>query len=108
MKDYIQKGLGRRIQELRKDANLSQEKLAEKLGIAVNTLSNIERGRAFMTAQTLENIVNILKIKPQELFTFQEINSEDDLYEYIIEKIDSIKDNKYKLETLKKFIKFVL
>ena len=109
MKYSIQKILGKRIQELRRDANFSQEKFAEKIGIAVNTLSNIERGNAFMTAHTLDKIMEILKINPKELFEFAEWNeTENDSYKYIMNKIDLIRNNKHKLETLKRFLKFVL
>ena len=109
MRNNIQVALGKQIQKLRRNANLSQEQFAEEIGIAINTLSNIERGNAFMTSQTMENIVKILKIDPHELFNFHDWNgSEEDTYKFIIKKINSIKNNKHKLDMLEKFIKFVL
>ena len=62
MSSFIQKGLGRRIQELRRDNGYSQEQFAEKIGVAINTLSNIERGNAFMTAQTMESLLKCLGV----------------------------------------------
>ena len=109
MENNIQKALGKRIQELRKDANFSQEQFAEKIGVAVNTLSNIERGNAFMTAQTMERIVRILKINPQELFEFPDWNCADsNSYKYIINRVNLLRDDEYRLEKLRKFLKFVL
>ena len=37
------KELGKRIKELRTDLGLSQKELAEKVGVAVNTISQYER-----------------------------------------------------------------
>ncbi len=108
MGNYIQKGLGQRIQKLRRDFGYSQEQFAEKIGIAINTLSNIERGNAFMTAQTMEKIIHVLNINPQELFLFSDDFSEEETYKYIIYKINLIKENKHKLEMLEKFLKHVL
>ncbi len=108
MGNYIQKGLGQRIQKLRRDIGYSQEQFAEKIGIAINTLSNIERGNAFMTAQTMEKIIHALNINPQELFFFSENFNEEESYKYIIYKVNLIKENKHKLEMLEKFLKHVL
>ena len=108
MKNYIQKGLGGRIQQLRREIGYSQEQFAEKIGIAINTLSNIERGNSFMTAQTLEKMISALNTTPQELFNFSKNDKKEDTYLFILKKIEQIKSNKYKMETLKKFIKFVL
>ena len=41
---YDQKESGKRIKALRKKHGLTQEKLAEQLGIAVNTVARIEIG----------------------------------------------------------------
>ncbi len=108
MENNLQKALGRRIKELRNGAGLSQEQFSEKIGIAINTLSNIERGNSFMTSQTMEKIMTIFKISPQELFLLPEYGKEEDVYLYVMERIKQMKDNKHKLETLKRFIKFVL
>ena len=52
----IKKQVGIRIKELRKKKCISQEKLAECVDIAQNTLSGIENGDNFFTAETLEKI----------------------------------------------------
>ena len=52
--DSLKKKLGARIQYLRKQQKLTQENLAEKVGMDTPNLSNIECGKRFMTAETLE------------------------------------------------------
>lgn len=104
----IQKQLGKRIQELRKLQGLSQEKLAEKIDIAINTMSNIERGNAFMTAHTLEKLIETLKVTPSELFTFSPEEKRIDVYKYILSKIDFIKHDLEKLIIIKKFVDAIM
>lgn len=108
MTGYIQKQLGSRIRELRKTQGFSQEAFAEKIGIATNTLSSIERGNAFMTASTLEKIIHILNIQPQDLFNFQTNKSNQDLYNSIITKINNLKNNNERLTILLKLIDALL
>ena len=47
--------LGERVRQKRKDCHLSQETLAEKAGISVNTVSRIEGGQAAMSIEILQN-----------------------------------------------------
>jgi transcriptional regulator with XRE-family HTH domain len=42
---HAQQTIGRRVQAARMDADLTQEKLAERTGISRTTLQNIEAGR---------------------------------------------------------------
>lgn len=100
MKSYIQLQLGNRIKELRKIKGLSQEIFAEQIGIATNTLSSIETGNAFMTAPTLEKILQILNITPKELFTFSDNISKEDMYLSILKKIEFIKKDKERLKII--------
>ena len=104
----LQKQLGKRIQELRKQRGLSQEQLAEKIDIANNTMSNIERGNSFMTAPTLERIMDVLCVSPRELFTFTDENDADDVYRYILLKIKFAKNDISKLSTVKAFLDAIM
>ncbi|HWS41621.1 MAG TPA: helix-turn-helix transcriptional regulator [Pseudoflavonifractor sp.] len=54
------KGIGRRIQRLRKEKGLTQEQVAEALDMSVNYLSNIETGRDICSTALLLGIANIL------------------------------------------------
>ena len=93
MKNKLQEKLGQKIKNLRKVAGMSQETLAEKLNIATNTLSNIERGNAFMTSSTLEKISHILQIEYSELFDFSTEKDYEKMYKNIITRLNLIKEN---------------
>jgi transcriptional regulator with XRE-family HTH domain len=60
--------LGRRVQFYRKKRQLSQAAFAEKAGISITFLSNIERGLKYPTSDTLSGIVNGLGVDVCELF----------------------------------------
>ena len=105
----LQKFIGRQVKYYRKAANLSQEQLAEKIGIATNSLSNIETGNSFMTIYTLEKIINVLKISPKQLFDFPEILSEDeDKMGYILKSLKIIERDKNKLALLYMFVSLLV
>ncbi len=79
----IKQKIGRRIKELRKSKKLSQEKLSEMVDIAQNTLSYIETGDNFFTAETLEKLIIAFDIEPQELFDFGHFKTNDELLKEI-------------------------
>ena len=93
----LKKKLGVRIQEIRKSKNMTQEKLAEAIGLNVPNLNNIERGKKFVSAETLEKIIKALNINESELFDFAHIKSRDELLNLIINilKNSTDKDIKY-------------
>ena len=76
----IKKLLGRRIKELRTKKGLTQEKLAELVGVGERNLSKIECGNNFVTSETLTNILNALEVEPDELFHFQHFSFFQNLY----------------------------
>lgn len=75
----LKENLGKRIQEIRKSKNLTQEKLAEMIGIDTPNLSNIERGKRFVSSDTLEKIIKSLNVKEKDLFDFEHIKSKNEL-----------------------------
>lgn len=64
------KNRGKRIQEIRKKRKLTQEQVAEYVGLETSSISNIENGKYFPTVENLEKIIKILNIKPAEIFNF--------------------------------------
>lgn len=75
----LKEKLGKRIKEIRKSRNLTQEKLAEMIGLDTPNLSNIERGKRFLSSETLEKIVKSLKTTEKELFDFEYIKTKEEL-----------------------------
>ena len=53
---------GQVIQRIRKERSMTQEQLAEKVGIDPNSISRIERGRLIPALPTLIDICNALEI----------------------------------------------
>lgn len=53
--------LGKKIKTLRKENNLSQEKLAKEVGLSRATLSKLENGYlANVSISTLDNVLSVL------------------------------------------------
>ena len=61
---------GQRIRELRRSEGLSQEELAEKIGISSKYLSSIERGKENPTFDTFIKLAAALNIDLTEIFNF--------------------------------------
>ena len=64
----IDKILGEIFKEYRVKNQLTQEKIAEKLGISVKYISRIENGIGGVKVETLVNYMNILSISPNVIF----------------------------------------
>jgi transcriptional regulator with XRE-family HTH domain len=62
------KKIGRRIAELRQDADLTQEQLAAKLKITLKYLQRVEAGRHNLSVDSLVRYTRVLKAEPKALF----------------------------------------
>jgi len=60
--DTFNKRLGKRIKEIRKKHNFTQENLANKLGIKRVLITNLERGKRKVTAEEMQKIANLFNI----------------------------------------------
>lgn len=67
-KEEIDRILGEIFKEYRLKNGLTQEKIAEKLGISVKYISRIENGIGGVKVETLINYINILGISPNIIF----------------------------------------
>lgn len=64
--DVLVHKVGRKIAELRRKAGLTQEELAEKLGVGWRYVSRAERGEN-LTLQTMVKIANALGVRVKTL-----------------------------------------
>ena len=55
------------LKQLRKEKNLTQEELADKVGIGQTFISKIERGHFEPSIPTLRRIAKVLGVSPAEL-----------------------------------------
>ena len=90
--DYLKEKLGSRIQEIRKSKKITQEKLAEMIGLDIPNISNIERGKRFVSSTTLEKIIDALDVDAKELFDFMHLKPREELISSINNIIKSSTD----------------
>ena len=106
MSDEIKKQFGKKVKYYRELRGITQEALAEKIGVNINSMSYIERGINFIKAGTLDNICKALEVTPKELFDFDYIpKTSGDLRGAINELLEK---NEYKLNKVYKILKEIL
>lgn len=64
----IDKRIGRRIKERREELGMTQAEFAEKLGVATNYISTVERGTSFPRCENLIAILNGLETSADAIF----------------------------------------
>ena len=87
--DTLKEKFGARLKELRRSKNLTQENLAEITGMDIPNLSNIERGKKFVSSETLTKLALALEVSESELFNFGHKKSREELIEEIQKLIHS-------------------
>ncbi len=81
--------IGKRIQTRRQEQNITQEKLADRVGISVVYLSKIENGRVYPTLETLSNICTELDTELSAILSNTEIARKDYANERVLELFNS-------------------
>lgn len=66
----LKKKFGKRLQNLRREAGITQEQLADKTGLTVESISNMERGLYGPKFENLEKIAATLRVPVKDLFDF--------------------------------------
>lgn len=80
---------GENLRHFRKLHKMTQEELAEKLGVTSIHLGRIENGKSFITSELLDSLCIIFKITPATFFyTAQEFSGDDSLFTKIDIAID--------------------
>ena len=93
----IKKELGKKIKRMRLSRGYTQEKLSEMINITQKTLSSIEVGENFVTAETLDKLLIALEITSEELFATTNLKETNELLEGINKNLLEIGDNPEKL-----------
>ncbi|MGN0031573.1 MAG: helix-turn-helix domain-containing protein [Candidatus Gastranaerophilaceae bacterium] len=99
----IKKLFGQKIKEKRIAHFLTQEQLAEIIGISPKTLSQIELGNNFVSSEKLVEICSALNISPKMLFDY-ETENDDELLEKIYYKL---KNNRSLILKIYKIIQII-
>ena len=96
MKESVNLGfiVGQNVRRLRQKKNITQEKLAEKSGVCVNTIRNIEKGR-WPSAYTLQAVATALKVdakfllssEKDEMYLKEELKSKlEQAFDFLVKK----------------------
>ena len=96
----VKEELGRKIKRMRLKRGLTQEQLSEFADISQRTLSGIEIGENFVTADTLDKILKALNTTTEELFATNHLKDESDLLQEIYDNINNIAKDSTKLDIL--------
>lgn len=70
MNTKVLENLGKHIKSLRLSNNLTQEQLAEKVGVHPTYIGKIESGKNNISTKMLFKISRALKVKLPDLFSF--------------------------------------
>ena len=84
---------GSAIRELRTSKGITQEKLAEFLGLQPQTIAKIETGKRFVSSELLSKLCNFFNVSPSVFF-----NSK--VQEYTQESLDYIDQINSKLQKI--------
>ena len=105
----IKQELGKKIKRIRLEKGYTQDKLSEMIDISQKALSSIELGENFVTAETLDKLLNALEITSEELFATNKFKDAKDLLQKINENIALIGDDSdifYPPYQIRYFIRF--
>ena len=94
------KVVGKRIQDFRKSKGFTQDKLAEIVGIDTISLSKIETGRNYPTAENITKLSEALDVNIYELFVSDNIKTNEELLTEIYSNLPKISKNNHKLHVL--------
>jgi len=71
MAENIEKLIGTQIAKIRKEREITQERLAASINVATETISRLERGVSIPSLATLERISHALHCPINKLFDFE-------------------------------------
>ena len=93
--DYY--AIGQRIRKIRKAHGLSQEELAEKVGISTTHMSHIETGNTKLSLPVFVDLAHALEIRTDELISDGEPAIRSAAIEEIIHTLDSCTTQQIKI-----------
>lgn len=88
--------IGKRLKQARKDVNLTQENLAEKMDVSVAYISKVETGKIHINLERLSEICGILNTTEGQILNGVSSNSQEylDIEFYKLLKSCSIENQK--------------
>lgn len=104
----IKEEFGRKIKRMRIARGLTQETLAEMVDISQRALSAIETGENFVTAETLDKLIQALNTNAEEIFATNHLKNTEELITQIDDNIKKLSGNPIKIEIIYNITKSLL
>jgi len=90
----LKSNLAENIKKYRKRSNLTQVELAEKLGLSKHSVISYEKGATFPASDTLEKMLELFEVTPNQLFYPLNTNEEEITdKEMKIRELESYREN---------------
>lgn len=86
--------MGKRIADRRKTMGITQEKLAEQMGVSIQMISNMERGRKAVRPENLASLCKALNTSADYILTGEFFSKETDK---ICNKINKLSEENTKI-----------
>ena len=109
--DVINENLGNRLKELRLTHRLTQQEIAEKMGIPKSTYGNYERGERGVPLSQLNKLCAIYNVKMDDFVKEDRIVIEKPINrncDFFIEVFRDVEFSKKQQERLLEYAKFIL
>lgn len=104
----IKQEFGKKIKRMRINRGLTQEELAEAVDLSQRAMSGIETGENFVSAETIDKLVDALNTSMEELFATDHLKEGTELRKEIDRKLDSLGVDSPKLIMIYNVIKSIL
>ncbi len=104
----IRKAIGQSVARARQNADLTQEEVAERLGIGPEAVSRLERGVGSITAERLVVLAQMFGCRSDQLLLGSS-DREDDQAEAIVQMLGglSLDDRRFVLDTVERLCGFL-
>lgn len=97
MESNLLKDMGKRLSDKRKELGITQEKLAEKMSVSIQMISNMEQGKKAIRPENLVKICKVLNISADYVLTgeksAQEMNTLNDKIAKLSDRDISLVEN---------------
>ena len=107
--EELKKDFGKRLKELRKSQGLTQEQLAEKIGMDTQNLCKMENGSHFPQTKNLYKIAKVLDIEVKDLFDYGHFMQREKLVSEITDYLNkaATKELEFIYKIIKSFKEYV-
>lgn len=92
--EVLLKAIGKRIYERRKSLMMTQEQIAESMGVSVQMISNLELGKKAIRPENLVKICSVLDISSDYILTGKKNANDKNI---LVDKINLLSENDYKM-----------